>query len=910
MNPKRNKLKSITFANLLVFWCMTVGTGYAQETIDEVTNDSDVVQEAINEAFGLEQKKAEVVAEADKKTEEVVTETEEVEPAEDAAVEAVVVPVKPAKPLTEQEKSVIARRTKAKINGYDAFEAATKAEADGEYQKAISLYEKSINELETVSKNDQLVLAKINDAEVAQGRVNALWAEELAAEADEKVTLNLYKDAISKLTIAQSKNPAKTKEYQERIDELKELEAKATYIGEIKVKNIDPKKADRDLQVKTLLEQGKIHLRNNRIAEAIYSFDGVRRIDPLNKQAYKYLTQAQDKLEEFAKEYKKLSRDRYSNMVNDAWTNPLARIDTIGDPETGIQKKVDEADPNYAKMNDKLDSIIIKKLDLNEATITEVVNLLIDKSRLYDKKYNEGVNIILSQSGTGSSSAPATEEVEDDMGEDADLDDLDMDIDDDSGFEDDGDMSLESDGPSLEEITVSLKFNDMPLRDVIQYVCDAANLQWRVDKFAVKIAKELPLSEKPVTKFFKVRASFIQAMLGAIGGGSGGGGGDEYDDYGDEPSSGSSSVTASSEDLKKAFTEYGVEFLKGTTISYNAHISKLAVKNSEENLVRIQKIINEFDTGRDLINIQSKFVEVSQNDISELGFEWMITDTREFGSGNGSVVIPGTVSDPNDITSGLSKLSDFLSEDQLAPGAGTVLESFITIGNTEFKNVIRALDKKQNADVLSSPEITTLSGEEAEIKSTITRYFPENWTEPEAGDGGSSGSDEDGNFTGVTNSTPSIPEFGEPTELGVVLIVTPTSATGSKEIELTLAPSVKSFVGYDEEIKIPFPGSEPYSPKMAITEERSLKTKVVCDDGETVVLGGLMKEKVTSYEDEVPGLASIPFIGKLFKSEGEFSEKSNLLIFVTASILDTAGRRRRNIGSEGTTGDRGHALRK
>ncbi len=100
-------------------------------------------------------------------------------------------------------------------------------------------------------------------------------------------------------------------------------------VAKAKVANVDPKKTENELKIKTLLEQGKIHLRNNRIAEAIYSFDRVRRLDPLNKQAYHYLTEAQSKLKEFKKQYKKLSRSRCCNMVNEAWTNPLKESETV-----------------------------------------------------------------------------------------------------------------------------------------------------------------------------------------------------------------------------------------------------------------------------------------------------------------------------------------------------------------------------------------------------------------------------------------------------------------------------------------------------------------------------------------------------------------------------------------------------
>ncbi|MCK5834857.1 MAG: hypothetical protein KAG98_03885, partial [Lentisphaeria bacterium] len=210
--------------------------------------------------------------------------------------------------------------------------------------------------------------------------------------------------------------------------------------------------------------------------------------------------------------------------------------------------------------------------------------------------------------------------------------------------------------------------------------------------------------------------------------------------------------------------------------------------------------------------------------------------------------------------------------------------------------VIRALDQKKNTDVLFAPEVTTLSGEEAVLKSVTERYFPENWTEPEPGNGGNNNNNDDDDNGSTGGATPSVPEFGDKTELGVTLTVTPTVTPGSREIELQMDPSVTSFVGYDEEIQIPFEGGETYSPKMPIILKRSVQTKVICDDGETIVLGGLIKETVISFEDRVPLLADIPLLGKLFTSEGESSEKANLLIFVTARLVDSSGRKIKDIG--------------
>jgi general secretion pathway protein D len=76
---------------------------------------------------------------------------------------------------------------------------------------------------------------------------------------------------------------------------------------------------------------------------------------------------------------------------------------------------------------------------------------------------------------------------------------------------------------------------------------------------------------------------------------------------------------------------------------------------------------------------------------------------------------------------------------------------------------------------------------------------------------------------------------------------------------------------------------------MPIIDARTVETSVVIYNGETVVLGGMIREMVQEYEDKVPILGDVPLIGRLFKSTGESTEKRNLLIFVSARLVDPAG---------------------
>ena len=76
---------------------------------------------------------------------------------------------------------------------------------------------------------------------------------------------------------------------------------------------------------------------------------------------------------------------------------------------------------------------------------------------------------------------------------------------------------------------------------------------------------------------------------------------------------------------------------------------------------------------------------------------------------------------------------------------------------------------------------------------------------------------------------------------------------------------------------------------MPILSSRSIDTRVKIWDGETVILGGLTQETVITVDDKIPGLGDIPLLGFLFKNEGESHAKQNLLIFVSARLVNNAG---------------------
>ena len=141
-------------------------------------------------------------------------------------------------------------------------------------------------------------------------------------------------------------------------------------------------------------------------------------------------------------------------------------------------------------------------------------------------------------------------------------------------------------------------------------------------------------------------------------------------------------------------------------------------------------------------------------------------------------------------------------------------------------------------------------------------------------------------------ATPTIQPTTVPVPIGPTLDVIPHVSADGYTIQLNLLPTVTEFLGYDDpgqfravvgNLAAPVP-----LPRFRI---RQVVTSSIVWDGQTVVLGGLISERVTKTKDKVPVLGDLPLVGRLFRSEAKASSKKNLVIFVTPTIIDPAGNR-------------------
>jgi general secretion pathway protein D len=343
------------------------------------------------------------------------------------------------------------------------------------------------------------------------------------------------------------------------------------------------------------------------------------------------------------------------------------------------------------------------------------------------------------------------------------------------------------------------------------------------------------------------------------------------------------------------------------------------------------------------VEIESKFVEINQNSLKELGFDWLLgpfsMNGKVFGSGgtagNGAPVaganfpfnnsngsptggpgtgIPGDGTGGGPVTAGNRSGNFAISANALdallMPGLGQVAgvapSIFGVAGvftNPQFQVVIRALNQKKGIDLLSAPKVTTKSGQRAIIEVIRELRYPRTYTQPQVPSISSSTTGVIGGVVPVV-VTPTTPQDWETRNTGVTLEAEPVVGGDNTTIDLNLIPQVvefEGFINYGSPINavgvntvagITISQPIQLTPNVInqpVFSTRKVTTSVSVYDGQTVVLGGLMREDVQKTEDKTPIIGDIPLIGRAFRTNVDQHIKKNLVIFVTARIVTPAG---------------------
>jgi general secretion pathway protein D len=219
----------------------------------------------------------------------------------------------------------------------------------------------------------------------------------------------------------------------------------------------------------------------------------------------------------------------------------------------------------------------------------------------------------------------------------------------------------------------------------------------------------------------------------------------------------------------------------------------------------------------------------------------------------------------------------------------------------QFRVAIQALEQRSGVDMLSAPKVTTVSGRQAQIVTADVRTIVTSVGLSQTSSGGNNGGI-GGGFNNGGGAVAAQSGYGTTViPFGPELDVLPIVSSDDVTIQLTIIPSVTEFVGYDNPgqfvpqaqsvagntIGVPITAQLPLPRYRA----RSVITSANVWDGQTVVIGGLIAENSRKTRDKVPVLGDLPLVGRLFTSEANATDKRNLLIFVTPTIIDPTGRR-------------------
>ncbi len=272
-----------------------------------------------------------------------------------------------------------------------------------------------------------------------------------------------------------------------------------------------------------------------------------------------------------------------------------------------------------------------------------------------------------------------------------------------------------------------------------------------------------------------------------------------------------------------------------------------------EDYETVKELISKLDVWRPQVLVEALIAEVSLTKTKSLGVEWQFAE-RVDSSGRETGIQTGT---------GPANL-DFSTAAQFLFG---VFKGPITIAGQQFTNlkaVLRAFQRAEDVNILSTPHILTLNNEEAEI--VVAQNIP--FLKSQTGTAEST-------TPGTTTPTTAVLQTFEFKDVGIILRITPQISKG-KFVRLNIFQEVSDV------------GAQQVLTTTPTTFKRQAKTVVVVENGQTVVIGGLIQDSQRQSTSGVPCLGSVPLLGNLFRTQSTGpQEKRNLLIFITPHIVNT-----------------------
>jgi general secretion pathway protein D len=361
------------------------------------------------------------------------------------------------------------------------------------------------------------------------------------------------------------------------------------------------------------------------------------------------------------------------------------------------------------------------------------------------------------------------------------------------------------------------------------------------------------LNNADVTKL----ATVLRAAFSAAAGGGGGSGGSSGTSNPLGANAAGTAGTANATSAAAAPLTPSAGPSTGGFIQADPATNSLIISAPEPLYRQVRAMIEKLDTRRAQVYIESLIVEVTGDNAANFGFQWQ--GLLSAGNNNNGIVGGtnfGTSGNLLNITQ--AQLTGGASGITLGEGlnVGLVHNFFGTYGLAAIANILQS---QTNTNIASTPNLVTLDNEEAKIVvGSNVPFVTGQYTQ-----------------TGTTGALSSPFQTIERKDVGITLRIRPQIGENGT-IRMTIFQESSSLSA------LVAPGTSNAGPS---TDKRSIETNVVVDDGQILVLGGLIEDKYTENRSKVPLLGDIPYLGALFRSESREKTRTNLMVFLRPVVM-------------------------
>jgi general secretion pathway protein D len=625
---------------------------------------------------------------------------------------------------------------------------------------------------------------------------------------------------------------------------------------------VDRKFVDRINRVQTLIKEGQDQMSTGAWDEAEKRFSEALTLDPYNVVASKELKKLYGKRRIAAEVARQSSRQERLTETREGWTQ---RTETQRAPEMAQRPATPIRRASNFAISQKLNSINLPTVDFNDASIVDVANFLTTRTRELDPD-GIGISVLLKSEAAAAGASP-----------------------------------------------VNLRLTNVPAGEVLRYATNLAGVKYRVEEFAVFI---VPLAEPDntvlISRDFPVRPAFFDVAPTADAGGAAA-------PRRRTPRAAAAEVGSGGNSVREALESRGVSFaVDGSAAFYNRSTGILTVRNTQDQIDLVEELVTDEANESLQVRVDVRLVEINQTDLEALTVNGALAVNSSFLPPARPTLGAGTVR----VETNLQGASGFRSADginsiiNLNPSAGSAANPVNTapegnklgiggeLDGNAFRVLFEALSQKSSADIMTAPSIVVENTQEGTITIAREFYYPTEFDAPQVTPP-----------SGGVNTlvVPAWPTDFQARNVGVVLTVQPRITVDRQRVFLTIKPEVTEFDGFINYGSRVLSGrgdatlvssggnftSEPIPPGTLISNNVinqpvfSVRTvenaQLEIQDGYTMVLGGLIREDISTVEDKVPILGDIPLVGRLFRSKGEQAIKKNLLMFVTVRILRPDG---------------------